>query len=84
MGFGLVCFVMGELLYARRRTLAGLLWVAGYFVLAPLGIVLLAAKFYSEGTILSTVMALLCSTALPFWYGAILWRYLLAGDIRRE
>lgn len=77
---GMICLATGELLYARSKTLAGLLWLAGLFVFLPLALVVvpMSVKFLSSGTPLSTTLVMLYSGWLLITYGVLAWRYLFS------
>jgi hypothetical protein len=59
--------------------IAGLFWVASFFVFFPLSLILLAAHFFLQGTTSGFLVALLFSGLLLISAGRILRRYHSAG-----
>lgn len=86
MFLGMIGFAVGELSYAWRRTLAGLLWVTSLFVFFPSGIALMVVEFWSDGTTPGATMALLYLVGVLLIYGVLAWRYFFSvggGDARQ-
>lgn len=82
----LISISAGKLLYARRRHLAGLLWILSLFVLFPLGIALMVTEFWSRGTPSGVAPTLLYSGLVMIFYGTFAWRYFFStrsSDARR-
>ncbi len=77
----LICLAIGELLYARARTLAGLLFMASLFVFTPLSVIFLATFFSSQGTTFGFLVTLGLPILLLISYGRILQRYRSARDV---
>lgn len=75
-----ICMLAGEFLYARVRALAGLFWVASFFVFFPLSLLLSAAHFFSQGTFFGFPAALGLLILLLIGPGNILRRYRSAGS----
>ena len=76
----IICMAVGEFMYARVRTIAGLFWVASFFVFFPLSLVLSVAHFFLQGTTFGFLVALLFSALLLIGPGRILRRYRSAGS----